>query len=471
MECSEGQNLKGVLQSTKDSIKNKPFNTELCEEYDSEIIKWSQWEKSVELPIEFDGSKIWEKYIPDIPQQGECGSCWAFATTFVLGSRLRIWSKLKIRALLDHFNILLCTSDKDIWKFNLDAVASTDTLKIREMQKNINVEYGCRGSTLENAWKHLYLIGTCDKDCISNSLELQQIAEKGSEFTQNTFCSSTFGPNVDICSPNIHGHHNRRFGYPLRHYRCKAIYRCNTENDIMRDIYLNGPTCSALRMYPDLYDFDHTTDEVYTHDSSDDDTFLGGHAISIIGWGTNKKGVKYWWIRNSWGPDFGINGNFKIERGKDICGIETSVVTALPDLFYKTLQVPSRIKHYIELTPSLWKKDRISINVGASVSPKHIGEYLVSGGIDPVTGYSRRILMTYPFTTTSAWEDNLPFIPSDTFVAGEIENNIEEYSDYSTCNTTTHYDKKNQWVIIFVISIMIILVVFLIIKLISPLRK
>lgn len=466
MDCSEGQNLKGILKSTKKSVKKNPFNTELCKEYESKVVKWTQWELSVELPDEFNGSKVWDNYFPVIPSQGECGSCWAFATTFVLGSRLRIWSKLKIIALLDHFNILLCTSDKDIWKFNFDSVSSIDTLRIRELQKNINEEYGCRGSSLENAWKHLLLIGTCNKDCVSNVLELQNIAEKGSEFTQNTFCSSSFGPYIDICNPNIDSVDidSRRSGYPLRHYRCKAVYRCENEKDIMRDIFINGPTCSALKMYADFYDFDHTTDEVYTHQSDESDGILGGHAISIIGWGTNKKGVKYWWVRNSWGKEFGVDGNFKIERGKDICGIESSVVTAIPDLFYQIGQIPTRIKSYIDFTPENWQKDRISINVGVAVSPQHIGEYLVAGGLDTVTGYSRRVLMSYPFSTTSVWGNETPVVPSDNFIAGEVstKNIIEEYN-----KNETNKCFNNLW-IIFVLTI---LFGILIIKLISPLRK
>lgn len=57
--------------------------------------------------------------------------------------------------------------------------------------------------------------------------------------------------------------------------------------------------------------------------------FLGGHAIRILGWGV-ERGVPYWTVANSWNSDWGDSGTFKILRGKDHCGIESSIVAGLP---------------------------------------------------------------------------------------------------------------------------------------------
>lgn len=53
----------------------------------------------------------------------------------------------------------------------------------------------------------------------------------------------------------------------------------------------------------------------------------GGHALVIYGYG-EANGVKYWNARNSWGPDWGDNGNIKIERGVDAWNIESLCASA-----------------------------------------------------------------------------------------------------------------------------------------------
>ena len=58
---------------------------------------------------------------------------------------------------------------------------------------------------------------------------------------------------------------------------------------------------------------------------------LGGHAIKIMGWGT-ENGSPYWLVANSWNTDWGDHGYFKILRGHDECGIESSVVAGRPKL-------------------------------------------------------------------------------------------------------------------------------------------
>lgn len=43
------------------------------------------------------------------------------------------------------------------------------------------------------------------------------------------------------------------------------------------------------------------------------------HAVVAVGYGV-ENGVPYWLIKNSWGENWGDNGYFKMELGKNMCG-------------------------------------------------------------------------------------------------------------------------------------------------------
>jgi len=51
----------------------------------------------------------------------------------------------------------------------------------------------------------------------------------------------------------------------------------------------------------------------------------------MIGWGTDTypdgTHLDYWLCANQWNYDWGMNGYFKIARGVDECGIESSEIS------------------------------------------------------------------------------------------------------------------------------------------------
>lgn len=66
------------------------------------------------------------------------------------------------------------------------------------------------------------------------------------------------------------------------------------------------------------------------------------HSVLAYGWG-EESGVKYWLCQNSWGNDFGISGSFRIRRGDDHMGIESSAEFASPYVLNLT---PSQVITY-----------------------------------------------------------------------------------------------------------------------------
>ncbi|KAF1892385.1 hypothetical protein Lal_00010850 [Lupinus albus] len=49
------------------------------------------------------------------------------------------------------------------------------------------------------------------------------------------------------------------------------------------------------------------------------------HAVTIVGYGATKEGIRYWVIKNSWGPNWGEGGFMRIQRGisdkRGLCGM------------------------------------------------------------------------------------------------------------------------------------------------------
>jgi hypothetical protein len=100
------------------------------------------------------------------------------------------------------------------------------------------------------------------------------------------------------------------------------------ESSIMEAVMKDGPVEGTMEVYDDFINYQSG---VYVVSSNA--TYLGGHAIKIIGWGhDNISKLDYWIVQNSWGTNWGMEGLFWIQRGTDMCGIDHNAVAALPDI-------------------------------------------------------------------------------------------------------------------------------------------
>lgn len=57
------------------------------------------------------------------------------------------------------------------------------------------------------------------------------------------------------------------------------------------------------------------------------------HAVLLVGYGTTKKGLNYWIVKNSWGKGWGEEGYIRMQRDVGgLCGI--TAYTILPLKYY-----------------------------------------------------------------------------------------------------------------------------------------
>ena len=55
------------------------------------------------------------------------------------------------------------------------------------------------------------------------------------------------------------------------------------------------------------------------------------HSVVIVGWGKDDKtNTKYWIVRNSYGPKWGMDGDFLVKRGNNDFGMEVEQIAFIP---------------------------------------------------------------------------------------------------------------------------------------------
>jgi cathepsin B len=221
-------------------------------------------------PTNFDARTQWASLIHPVRDQQQCGSCWAFGASEALSDRFAIASKGKTIAVLSPEDLVSCDS----------------------------TDYGCQGGYMENAWEYLENNGIVTDSCFPYT------AGPGTEAPCASKC-------VD--------------GSAWKKYKCKqnSIVHPTTPDEIKTEIYKNGPMEGAFTVYEDFFNY---KSGVYSHVSGG---VAGGHAIKILGWGT-ESGVDYWLCANSWGSGWGMAGFFKIKQGD--CDINDQVYACTPDL-------------------------------------------------------------------------------------------------------------------------------------------
>jgi cathepsin B len=315
------------------------------------------------IPQEFNGVEVWKNYIHPIRNQGLCGSCWAFASLFVLSSRLAIYSKGEYNYTFSPAKLVLCNTSlvgqnqkenetKDEITLLKNRLMNTQSFDYNN--KNDNKALTCQGETLIGAWQYLYRFGVPENDCVTYGDERQ--GKKKFDFTRvdtvEQTCTSAFGDDYDICpSGEIAVNHRAGGYYSVPGTKNDNIAMSGSEYEIRKEIYRWGPVTTGMMVYQDFIDWDSESG-IYKYDGQSEK--IGGHAIVLMGWG-EENGIKYWIARNSWGVEWGQNGYFKIVRGENHCEIEENVFVGIPN-------IPS-IRLFLERPLYYSKEDHIYKNL------------------------------------------------------------------------------------------------------------
>ena len=226
------------------------------------------------LPIEFDSRTQWPDCVHEIRNQGQCGSCWAFAGSEALSDRFCIASQGKISQVLSPQFMVSC--DTSNW--------------------------GCKGGILPYEWEFLEDTGTVSDACL----------------TYHSGDGSTFPCyNFQKCED----------GSRLRHYFVeKGSSKTFTDHrSLKHDLMTHGPLETGFTVYENFQSY---KGGIYTKGDNPGKE-LGGHAVKIVGWGVENQ-IHYWIVANSWGVTWGENGFFRIKIGE--VGIDSDAIAGLPDL-------------------------------------------------------------------------------------------------------------------------------------------
>jgi len=253
------------------------------------------------IPDSFDARQQWGSICPstnDVRDQGACGSCWAFGAAEAMTDRICISSNATQTPYLSAEDLVSCCGI-------------------------FQCGDGCNGGYPSGAWTYFQQTGlVTGGDYNSKQGCLPYQIASCDHHVNGTLppCGDT--QPTPACSKSCQNgavwKNDKHFG--------KTAYSVSTSIlAIQTEIYTNGPVEAAYTVYEDFLAY---KSGVYVHTSGDE---LGGHAVKILGWGVEDN-TPYWLVANSWNPDWGNQGFFKIIRGQDECGIEDQIVAGIPKI-------------------------------------------------------------------------------------------------------------------------------------------
>eukprot|EP00727_Mastigamoeba_balamuthi_P011461 m51a1_g6938 hypothetical protein (350) ;mRNA; r:231018-232706 len=231
-------------------------------------------------------------YVTPARQQETCGSCWAFTTAAVLeGAYLKATGKTVV---VSPQNLLDCSSYGG--QSNFDGCKGYNVINMVSELADDGKNGG--GVALESEYPYQNAMGQCQKP----------LSQPG-PVTVEDFFTEKFDEREGS------GLYSRLMQYSALGIAINAGYLQGYNGGIIS----GGSSCRYTQQGYEAPD----------------------HAVTLAGWGVDDNGVKYWLIKNSWGPNWGEpkdfrqgsqgEGFFRIVRGVGACHLtDTEAAVAAP---------------------------------------------------------------------------------------------------------------------------------------------
>ena len=207
-------------------------------------------------------TKDWREdgIVSPVKDQGGCGSCWTFSTTGALEA-----------AYHQAFGKGISLSEQQL----VDCAGAFNN-------------YGCNGGLPSQAFEYIKSNGGLDTE--------EAYPYTGEDGTCK-YSAENVGVQV-LDSVNI---------------------TLGAEDELKHAVGLVRPVSIAFEV---IHSFRLYKSGVYSDSHCGQTPMDVNHAVLAVGYGI-EDGVPYWLIKNSWGADWGDKGYFKMEMGKNMCGIAT----------------------------------------------------------------------------------------------------------------------------------------------------